>query len=280
MGFNLQELMSSNSIILAGLLSQLPNDAAVLKEVEQKVKENFKILEKLQKEYGERWNYKELKKIFLESDVFCDSGYDGEENIEFIQTSTINFIVMTKKFSRQINNMLRKKDNHTPKKKKKNKTLKNEDDHSITECTRVENGYICPFGNLIKLIEVVVSKCKANQQEDLPDPLLKLNYKHECKDCSGCPYFMKYKEPCSIAKYTETTTKFHYELTNSFVSGEFDEGYTKRFPISEGINGYLKRKNGILFLYGHTLQSATNHLHLKNTLYNIKRFVKLKGSVC
>ena len=128
-------------------------------------------------------------------------------------------------------------------------------------------------------MEVVVSKCKSNQQKDLPDPLLKLNYKHECEDCSGCPYFMKYNEPCSIAKYTETTTKFHYELTNSFVSGEFDEGYAKRFPISEGINGYLKRKNGILFLYGHTLQSATNHLHLKNTLYNIKRFVKLKGSV-
>lgn len=280
MGFNLQELMTSNSIILTGLLSQLPNDSAVLKEVEQKVKRNFKILENLQKDYGERWNYKQLKKLFLESDVFCDSGYDGEENIEFIQTSTINFIVMTKKFSRQINNLLRKKDNHILKKKKKNKTLKNEDDHSITDCTRVENGYICPFGNVIKLMEVVVSKCKSNQQEDLPDPLLKLNYKHECEDCSGCPYFMKYNEPCSIAKYTETTTKFHYELTNSFISGEFDEGYAKRFPISEGINGYLKRKNGILFLYGHTLQSATNHLHLKNILYNIKRFVKLKGSVC
>ena len=53
---------------------------------------------------------------------------------------------------------------------------------------------------------------------------------------------MKYKEPCSIAKYTETTTKFHYELTNSFVSGEFDARYAKRFPIIEGINGYLKRK--------------------------------------
>ena len=180
MGFNLQELMTSNSIILTGLLSQLPNDSAVLKEVEQKVKRNFKILEKLQKDYGERWNYKQLKKLFLESDVFCDSGYDGEENIEFIQTSTINFIVMTKKFSRQINNLLRKKDNHIPKKKKKNKTLKNEDDHTITDCTRVENGYICPFGNVIKLMEVVVSKCKSNQQEDLPDPLLKLNYKHEC----------------------------------------------------------------------------------------------------
>ena len=46
---------------------------------------------------------------------------------------------MTKKFSRQINNLLRKKDNHIPKKKKKNKTLKNEDDHTITDCTRVEN---------------------------------------------------------------------------------------------------------------------------------------------
>ena len=33
--------MTSNSIILTGLLSQLPNDSAVLKEVEQKVKKKF-----------------------------------------------------------------------------------------------------------------------------------------------------------------------------------------------------------------------------------------------
>lgn len=279
MGFNLQEVMTSNSIILTGLLSQLPNDAAVLKEVEQKLKRNLIILQELEKNYGERWNYDELEDLFLNSNTFCDSGYDGEENMEFIQTSTINFIILTKKLSRQINNKLRKR-KPTSKKKKKNKTLKNEDDHSITECERVENGYICPFGRLIKLVKVIVSNCKYNQNEDLPDPLLKLNYKHECEDCSGCPYFMKHKEPCSIAKYTETTTEYRYELTNCFVRGDFDEDYPKRFHVSEGINGYLKRKNGILFLYGHTLQAATNHLLLKNTLYNIKRFVKLKGSVC
>ena len=283
MGFNLQEVMTSNSIILTGLLSQLPNDAAVLKEVEEKLKRNLIILKELEKKYGERWNYNQLQDLFLNSNTFCDSGYDGEENNEFIQTSTINFIVLTKKLSRQINNKLRNKNKTSTKNKKnkkKNKTLKNEDDHSITDCERVENGYICPFGKLIKLVEVIVSKCKYNEKENLPDPLLKLNYKHECADCNGCPYFMKYNEPCSIAKYTETTTEYHYELTNSFVRGDFDEYYPKRFPICEGINGYLKRKNGIVFLYGHTHQAATNHLLLKNTLYNIKRFVKLKGSVC
>ena len=63
--------------------------------------ESKKEISKFQKNYkktnGERWNYKQLKKLFLESDVFCDSGYDGEENIEFIQTSTINFISHDKK---------------------------------------------------------------------------------------------------------------------------------------------------------------------------------------
>ena len=29
-----------------------------------------------------------------------------------------------------------------------------------------------------------------------------------------------------------------------YVHGNHDERYAKRFPISEGINGYLKRKNG------------------------------------
>ena len=89
---------------------------------------------------------------------------------------------------------------------------------------------------------------------------------------------MKYGEKCSIAKYSETTTEYHYELTNSFVSGKHDTDYFKRFPISEGINGYLKRKNGILRLKGNNLISASNRIHLKNAIYNLIRFVKLKGS--
>lgn len=86
-------------------------------------------------------------------------------------------------------------------------------------------------------------------------------------------------KPCSVAYYKETTTQYKYELVNTFLSGKYDEGYTRRFPVSEGVNGYLKRKKGILCLYGNTLKAAKNHLLLKNTLYNIIRFVKLKDSV-
>lgn len=91
---------------------------------------------------------------------------------------------------------------------------------------------------------------------------------------------MKYSEKCSVAKYTETTTQYHHELTNSFVNGDFATDYSKRFSISEGVNGYLKRKNGILRLRGKNLNSASNHMRLKEILYNLTRFVNLKGSVC
>ena len=63
MGFNLQELMTSNSIILTGLLSQLPNDSAVLKEVEQKVKKKFQNSRKTTKRLWRTLELQTTKKI-------------------------------------------------------------------------------------------------------------------------------------------------------------------------------------------------------------------------
>ena len=88
----------------------------------------------------------------------------------------------------------------------------------------------------------------------------------------------KYGKKCSVANYTELISEYIYKLTNSFLDEENRNRYSKRFPISEGINGYLKGKIGILHLWGNDLQSTQNHLHIKNAIFNIKRFVKLKGS--
>ena len=280
-GLNVQEVVTSNSIILSCLLSRKANDLSVLSEVGEELKRNVAILKKLQENYGEKENYGQLDDLFLKSNIWCDSGYDGEDNIKYIMTSKINFIILPKKLAKQINDALRKRNTTSSKKKnqKKNKTLKNDDDYSIKECIRIIDGYLCPMGRPINLIDTILENSEYNKQKDLPEPLLRYHYIHKCEDCKGCPYYMKHEEPCSVANYKETTTQYKYELVNTFLSGKYDEGYTRRFPVSEGVNGYLKRKKGILCLYGNTLQAAKNHLLLKNTLYNIIRFVKLKDSV-
>ena len=288
-GLNVQELMSSNNIALSSALLRKPNDFGTLEELTEHFEHNLEILIDLQKKFGERENPAELKKIFFKSKTWCDSGYDDDKNRETCIKSEFNFMVIPKKLSTQINKELRKrntlftnKDSKKGKKKSKSsckkKTDEELDDISITDCIRIINGYICPYGHIIKLIAVKDSNCKDNKKEDLIEELVKKNHIHKCEDCSGCPYLLKYGKKCSVARYTEPISEYMYKLTNSFLDEENQNRYSKRFPVSEGINGYLKGKKGILRLWGNNLQTAQNHLHIKTTIFNIKRFVKLKGS--
>ena len=152
----------------------------------------------------------------------------------------------------------------------KQKTDAELNDISITDCTRIINGYLCPYDHVIGLVSVKDSDCKYNKKEGLIKELMKKNHVHKCEDCSGCPYFRKYGRKCSVANYTELISEYMYKLTNSFLVEENKNRYSKRFPISEGINDYLKGKKGILRLWGNNLQSAQNHLHIKNAIFKRK----------
>lgn len=289
MGFNLQELMSDNHIVLSGFLLRKPNDFNTLKEVTNKISHNVELLKAIQEEYGERNNTKFLEDLF-HIDTWCDSGFGDIENQKARETATLNFLSIPKKLSKQINDKLRKKTSHfTDKKDKKNKkkskkgqklTPEERDDISIKDCERVTGGYKCPHERFIELIEIKDSKCKFNKENDLPEYLQKKNFKHECKNCSGCPYYSKYGKKCSVAKYTEHTSIYIYQLTELFLTEEYKKRYVKRFSIGEGINGYLKGKMGILRLFGNNINTAENHLHIKNIIYNLTRFVNLKDSIC
>ena len=137
--------------------------------------------------------------------------------------------------------MLRSRSNY---KKNKSKKKKEKEDYSIKDCQRIVDAYVCPFDRLIKLIKVAKKNNKHNKQEDLPTELFECDYSYECESCAGCPYVEKYGKKCSVSKFKEKSTPYINELINSFVSGKFEIGYSKRFPVSEGINGYLKRKHG------------------------------------
>ena len=286
MGLNLQELMSDNHIVLSGFLLRKSNDFNTLNEVTNKISHNIELLKAIQEEYGERNNTKFLEDLF-HIDTWCDSGFDDIENQKARETSTLNFLFLPKKLSKQINDKLRKKVSHFTDKKDKKKSKKcgkitpeERDDISIKDCERVKGGYNCPYGGFIELIKIKDSNCKFNKENDLSDYLQKKNFKHECKNCSGCPYYLKYGKKCSVAKYTEHTSLYIYQLTELFLTEEYKKGYVKRFSIGEGINGYLKGKLGILRLFGNNINAAENHLHIKNIIYNLTRFVKLKDSIC
>ena len=65
--------MSSNNIVLSGILLRKANDFKTLEELSQQLEHNLEILIDLQKKYGERENPTELKKIFFKSKPWCDS---------------------------------------------------------------------------------------------------------------------------------------------------------------------------------------------------------------
>ena len=57
----IQQCMLRNGIVLPGLLQSEPNDGKALNKIIIDLKETFQIMEKLQKYYGERRNYKEIR---------------------------------------------------------------------------------------------------------------------------------------------------------------------------------------------------------------------------
>jgi deoxyadenosine/deoxycytidine kinase len=81
-GFNLQEIMTENNIIITGLLLRKPNDNMAMDEILSELKENFKLLLELMEKYGCRRNYKEIKKMLEKAIFVFDSGYYSDKNLE------------------------------------------------------------------------------------------------------------------------------------------------------------------------------------------------------
>ena len=74
--------MLRNGIVLPGLLLRQPNDGKALNEIIKDLKETFIILERLQRFYGERRNYTEIRNALKTTLMILDSGYFTDENLE------------------------------------------------------------------------------------------------------------------------------------------------------------------------------------------------------
>jgi len=272
-GFNIQEIMTENNIIITGLVSQKPNDNLIMEEVLSELKENFKILLELVEKYGCRRNYKEIKQLLEKAIFVFDSGYFSDDNLESLDKHEINGLIMPKLISRQNNNKLREK-NHLPTKEKNY----NQKKHGKKDLIRVNNGYICKNGEKLELFEIKTINSKKNNRKGIADSWKEQSYIHKCSACEECTIKDNCLDNYEFKIITDRVSPLKYEMINKFTKQRYLNIYKERFHISEGINGYLKNTNGILHLLGSNKVTVKNEIHLRNTMYNLTRMKNLKGT--
>jgi predicted membrane metal-binding protein len=88
--FNLQEIMTENHIILTGILLTQSNDRKSIKNVLNDIYETIKLFIEMQREFGERKNYSEIRRRIREHILIADSGYFSTENLYYLFKNKIN----------------------------------------------------------------------------------------------------------------------------------------------------------------------------------------------
>ncbi len=263
--FNLQEIMTENHIILTGMLLTQSNDWKTIKEVLKNIYETIDLFIKMQREFGERRNYSEIQKRIREHILIADSGYFSTENLYHLFINKINALVMPKKLSEDHNNSLRRENGYKEKRKKSTKK----------DFIRVKNGYICPFGRFMRLVEVKkVKRWKPHKEDTFPDICKTKKYIFKTYSCKGCPNI----ENCKHQRLVIHISDLIYEMTEKFLNKRYKIHYKARFSRSEGINGFLKGDNGVLKLIGTTENAVNNEIQLRNTIYNLTRLINLKDT--
>ncbi len=265
--FNLQELMTEHHIILTGILIEQPNDHYAIKELLNDLKETFDILIELQKEFGEKNNYKEIQKRINKMILIADSGYFSTENMHALEEEEINYVIMPKSISQQINNEFREKNDLKQK-------LGKDTINSKKNFKRVKNAYICPFNQKLEFIESKNINFTKKDISKIPEYMVEKRYIFECKSCTECSNI----DSCEHKCIEERITPLQYNMIEKFTNKKYGKMYKDRFAISEGINGFIKSTNGVFKLISSHKKAADNEILLQNTIYNIIRTVNLKGT--
>ena len=140
---------------------------------------------------------------------------------------------------------------------------------------RVKNGYICPFGRFMRLVEVKkVKRWKPHKEDNLPDICKTKKYIFKTYSCKGCPNI----ENCKHKRLIIHISDIIYEMTEKFLNKRYKIHYKSRFSRSEDINSFLKGDNGVLKLIGTTENAVNNEIQLRNTIYNLTRLINLKNT--
>ena len=279
LGLNLQEIMTNQRILVTGVLLRKPNDSNVMADVIEELKLSFEILRELNRKYGNMDDDKlfEFENLIEHAIFICDAGYFTKENIEAAYFEDMEVVIMSRQMARQRNN--RKREKWLKNLNKVKKDLK-KDDVTKKLCIRIVDAFVCPFERLIELIEEPqLLDNDYNNREEIYGDLLIHKFKFECQDCSGCPFVEKYGHKCKCSTIVEELSLFEYFITNGFANGDYNDLYKDRIANSECINGFHKRKTGILYLLCRDFTANKIEMILRNLLYNLIRLRNLKGTV-
>lgn len=268
--FNIHEIMTEDKIVFSPILSNLPNDKHCLEDIIRELKENIEIIVELQKMFGKRRNYKELTEILDKTLMVFDSGYYEIENLKSADKNNINVLILPKRLSTQINNQIRK-DNDLP---VKDKNKQNPNKMSRKTLTRELKGYRCKAGQLLTLIEQREVKKRDGSHKKLPEQWRENTYTFHCSGCASC----QYKACCDLETIVDTMTPLEYNMIQKALNKRYQKIYSPRFHCSEGINGYMKGKEGILYFMMSNITACNNQLYLINIGYNLQRKTNLKGT--
>lgn len=268
--FNIHEVMTEDKIVFSPILSDLPNDKQCIEDIIQELKENIEIIVELQKKFGDKRNYKELSQILNKTLMVFDSGYYEIENLKSSDKNNINVLILPKRLSTQINNQIRK-DNDLP---VKDKNKQNPNKMSRKSLKRELKGYRCKAGKLLKLTEKREVKKRDKSNEKLPEQWKQYRYKFHCSSCASC----QYNDCCDLETIYDTMTPIEYNMIIKALNKRYQKIYSQRFHCSEGINGYMKGKEGILYFMMSNITACKNQLYLLNIGYNLQRKTNLKGT--
>ena len=229
------------------------------------INETIKLWIEMQREFGERRNYKGIKRRMREYILVADSGYFTTENLYYLIINKINALIMPKTLSKEHNNKLRRENDLEE--KRKNSTRKG--------LKRVKNGYKYPHGRLIKFIKSIkINHRKPHKDDDLPDICKTKRFIIESHSCKGYPNV----DNCKNKKLTDKISDLIFDITEKFLDKRRNIHYKFRFSRSEGINGFLKGDDGVLKLIATTETAINNEIQLRNTIYNLTRLINLKNT--
>lgn len=266
-----QSTMFENGILMNSLVQSEPNDSKALEEIITDIEDTFKILLDLQIMYGERSNYKEIYDALKFAIHILDSGYFTDVNLESAHFHNMNVLIMPRNIARYNNDKLRGEIPETV-----NEFKQNNKKITMRQMKRTYDGYVCLNNIQSNLIDCIEPNSKFNRErQDLDDV---------CKEKififhTDCPCDCPFKDFCNKQDFKVKVSLLKHRMFNKFTLPKFLEIYSKRFGANEQINGYFKKDKGMLKLAGSNKQATQNHLYIKMITYNVRRKVKLKGTV-
>lgn len=268
----IQQCMLRKGIVLPGLLQQEPNDEKALNEIILDLKETFTIFEKLQKYYGERRNYKEIRNALELTIMILDSGYFTDENLEAAYDHELNVLIMPRLIARRINDKLRGK---------KFQDVEYIIEEEIDKVTKkyadiTHNGYICPMeihsaGCVKKEIDSEFNRNREGKPEVFKE--FSFNYEFDCP--VDCPL----KDICTINPIEDRISVLKHNMILKLTNKRYRDIFSERFSANEQIFGDYKGLIEIIKLFGSNHNAAQNHLYIMNSCRNLKRKVNLKDTI-